>query len=68
LDINGNVSESSEKIIKIIKGNPKITTEEISSLLKLTTRAIEKNISKLKDEEIIERIGADKGGYWKIKK
>ena len=59
--------KSSEKIINIIKDNPHITIEEMSSLLSLSTRAIEKNISKLKAQGLIERVGADKGGCWKIK-
>ena len=35
--------------------------------LKLTTRTIEKNIKLLRESGRLERIGADHGGYWKIK-
>jgi predicted HTH transcriptional regulator len=34
---------------------------------KTKQRGIEDNLSKLKAKGIIERIGAAKGGYWKIK-
>jgi ATP-dependent DNA helicase RecG len=31
-----------------------------------TERAVEKQLAKLKEKDIIDRIGPDKGGYWKI--
>ena len=58
--------KSSVKIINIIKGNPLVTIEELSGLLKITTRAVEKNLCKLKANGFIERIGPDKGGNWKV--
>jgi len=38
----------------------------LSKKLNLTTRAIEKNLSKLKADGKLKRIGSDKGGYWKV--
>lgn len=58
--------KSSEKIARLIKANTQITIKELAEQLKISTRAIEKNISKLKKENRIERIGSDKGGHWKI--
>jgi fido (protein-threonine AMPylation protein) len=58
--------KSSEKIMRLIKANTQITIKELAEQIKLSTRAIEKNISKLKTENRIERIGSDKGGHWKI--
>ncbi len=58
--------KSSEKIIHLIKDNARITIKELAAQLNLTTRAIEKNIAKLKTGGIIERIGGDKGGRWKV--
>jgi ATP-dependent DNA helicase RecG len=34
--------------------------------LGLSSRAVEKQLSKLKDMGVIERIGPAKGGFWKI--
>jgi len=59
--------KSSEKILNLINDNPAITIEELSALLKITTRAIEKNLFKLKAKGLLERVGPDKGGYWKVK-
>jgi len=58
--------KSSEKIMRLIKANTQITIKELAEQINLSTRAIEKNISKLKTENRIERIGSDKGGHWKI--
>jgi ATP-dependent DNA helicase RecG len=38
----------------------------LSAEIGITTRAIEKQIAKLKSEKKIERIGPLKGGYWKV--
>lgn len=58
--------KSSEKIMRLIIANTQITIKELAEQLKISTRAIEKNIAKLKAENRLERIGGDKGGYWKI--
>jgi ATP-dependent DNA helicase RecG len=46
--------------------NKEITIPELAELIGVTTRAIEKQIEKLKKTKKIRRVGADKGGYWEI--
>ena len=46
--------------------NPQITQSEICRLTGLGRTAITRRISKLKEANIIERIGSDRNGYWKI--
>ena len=58
--------KSREKIKTLIKENPNITTMEMSEIIGISIKGIEKHISNLKKEGIIDRIGADKGGNWKI--
>lgn len=58
--------KSSEKILRLIKADTYITIKALADQLGLTTRAVEKNIAKLKTENRIERIGGDKGGQWNI--
>ncbi len=55
------------KIIELIKGNPKITRNELASELNITSDGIKYNLRKLINKDIIERIGPNNGGYWKIK-
>jgi len=54
------------EVLELIKENPKITRGELSDKLEINPSAIQRHIQKLKTEGLIERIGGDKGGYWKI--
>lgn len=58
----------SEKILRLITENNHITTGELSVLLNKTTRTIERQLKELKEQGYLQRIGPDKGGYWKIVK
>ena len=60
-------SEKTEaQILNLLLRDPKITTKKLADALDLSTRAIEKQLSKLKDQGVLERIGSDKGGEWKV--
>jgi predicted HTH transcriptional regulator len=58
--------ETVEKILDIIKNNPKVTQKELSNLTNLSRRGVEWNIAQLKQKGILTRIGGDRGGRWKI--
>lgn len=55
-----------EKIINLIKENPYITQTEMASKIGITRDGISYNIKMLKDNGIIERVGATKNGSWRI--
>jgi ATP-dependent DNA helicase RecG len=59
-------SQSQEKILTIMKNNPKVSAKAIANEIGLTARGVEKCISNLKALGLIERVGASKGGYWKV--
>ena len=42
------------------------TATEISELLNTSLSTVKRKIKNLKEQGIIERIGSDKTGYWKI--
>ncbi|MBU1166004.1 winged helix-turn-helix transcriptional regulator, partial [Candidatus Micrarchaeota archaeon] len=46
--------------------NPRITQKELMTETGLTRRGVEWNLSKLKNEGKLKRIGPDKGGHWEI--
>ena len=58
--------KSSQKILDMIVSNPHITIREMADVLKITDRAIKKNIESLKKEGVLKRVGPDKGGSWKV--
>lgn len=60
------MEKSVEKIIKAMKENPKITGKELTVLVGLSRRGVEKNIKKLQEKGLLRRVGPDKGGYWEV--
>ena len=56
-----------EKILKLIKSNPSITQTQMAKVLGITRDGVSYNIKQLKDNGIIERVGATKNGYWIVK-
>ena len=58
------VEKTVEKILHIIKEKPEITQKELMIITGLTRRGVEWNILQLKNNGIIRREGADKGGKW----
>ncbi|MBI4676027.1 MAG: putative DNA binding domain-containing protein [Elusimicrobia bacterium] len=58
--------KSSEKVLALMMRNPLACAREIAGTLGLTSRAVEKQISKLKKDGRIQRIGPDKGGRWEV--
>lgn len=59
-------NKSQETIIKLIRNNPNITIPQIMIETNLAVASIKKNLKILKDDKIIERVGSNNGGYWKI--
>jgi ATP-dependent DNA helicase RecG len=60
--------KSSEKILQIISDNKFISARELAQELKISQRAVEKNLAALKKEGNLKRIGPAKGGHWEITK
>jgi predicted HTH transcriptional regulator len=65
-EISKKTEKTADKILRLIQNNPYITQEKLIKLTGLTRRGVEWNISQLKTKKLIERIGPNKGGYWKI--
>lgn len=63
-----NVEEMSieEKILTLFKANPTMTAKQLSSILGLSERQIERTIAALKTAGRLERVGANKNGSWRV--
>lgn len=57
-----------EKIITIIEENKNITASELADMVDISIKGVEYQISKLKKEGTLNRIGSDKSGYWEVVK
>jgi len=65
-----NVTETENKeneIIDLINKNNYISTTEIAEKLSVSRMTIHRYLEKLKSKGLIGRVGADKGGYWRVK-
>ena len=57
--------KSREKIIHLLQSQPMPTTQELIKHVGLSKSGIEKIIRQLKKDNIIKRIGPNRGGHWK---
>ena len=60
------LNRTRQTIISEMRNNPNITKAELSRILRISTTAIDNNISFLKKNGYIERIGSNKTGYWNV--
>lgn len=65
-NITVKLRQTQKDIVNLIKENPCITQNEIASKLNIARETVNRNMKKLQQEKIIQRLGADKNGSWKI--
>ncbi len=55
-----------EKILALIKSNPYISISSIAEVCGMSIKTTRNLIDELRKAKLLERIGPDKGGYWKV--
>ena len=60
------VTDNQKAIIRIILEDKTVTTSQLSFKIGISQRKIKENISKLREAEILRRVGSAKGGHWEI--
>jgi ATP-dependent DNA helicase RecG len=60
------LSKTAMAIVERMIATPDITIAELAAKLSRSKRAIELQISKLKQSQVIGRVGPDKGGHWEV--
>ena len=68
VNVTVKLTVNQKKILEEIKKNPFSTQKELAEIVGITRKNINENMKKLQSQKIIERIGADKNGHWKISK
>jgi fido (protein-threonine AMPylation protein)/biotin operon repressor len=76
-DVGDNVGESAcdvgekldieSSILAILKERPDLSAKKIAALLGKTSRTIERHIKELREQGLLVRVGADRGGHWKVR-
>ncbi|GHT41532.1 transcriptional regulator [Bacteroidia bacterium] len=68
-DVPENVPENRlDSMLELIKKDADISMLDLSKHLEVNHKTIKRDIGKLKAKGLLERVGPDKGGYWKINK
>ena len=65
-EVTDRVTDNQKTIIELISKNIHITITELSELVGISTRKIKENIAKLKEKNVLKRIGTGKTGYWEL--
>jgi len=58
--------KTSEKVFSALQTGPESTIAQLAAQVGVTTRTIERALSKLQQDNRVTRIGPDKGGHWKV--
>lgn len=59
-------SDQIKMILELIKEKPQISRSEISHKMGLHESSVKRRLKMIVDKGIIQRIGSDRGGHWKI--
>ena len=60
------LSKSEQRVVKLLATDPRITIGTLSRRLQLSEAGINKVLAALRKKGIIERVGANKNGFWKV--
>ncbi|CDG18852.1 Fic family protein [Xenorhabdus doucetiae] len=60
------LNATAQKILSVIAARPAITITQLADELGVSRRTIERNIKLLQDMGRLMRVGAKKGGYWRV--
>lgn len=66
INVGENVGENERKILSVIAHTPRASAREMAEALGITSRQCERILASLKQKGVITRVGAAKGGHWKI--
>ena len=66
VSVDENLNEIERKISGLILNDPTLTAEKISDNVEKSKRTAERYLKALQEKGFIERVGANKNGYWKV--
>lgn len=58
--------DNDKRVLLLLNSNPTFTSQKIADILGVTKRAVEKIIKRFRENSLVERIGNNKTGYWKV--
>lgn len=58
--------ETPARILLLLRAEPGLTASALAKRLGLSTRGVELQLAKLKSDQKLRRVGANKGGHWEV--
>jgi len=68
-DVPANVSANvgvNDKVLELLRQEPRLSAKELATLLNKTTRTIERHLKALREASRLRRVGSDKAGHWEV--
>ena len=62
----GRMTEEERKVTELLRIDSSYTTIKMAQMLGISRKTVSKRLKSLKDKGIIERVGSDRKGYWKL--
>jgi len=63
-----NLSDKEKRVLEIIKEDPHIVITQIVVLSGFSRSTVTRALDVLQSQNLIQRVGAKKSGYWKVKR
>ena len=60
------MTEEERKVTELLRIDSSYTTIKMAQMLGISRKTVSKRLKSLKDKGIIERVGSDRKGYWKL--
>lgn len=61
------VNDTQKKILKEMRKKPGITYDELAEIVNKSRRTVIRQVKNLREQGLVQRIGSDKSGHWKIR-
>lgn len=61
-----NLTDNQRQIVNLLLGNSKMSMAELARQIGISKRKILDNINKLKEQNLLRRVGENKTGYWEV--
>ena len=65
-EINGGITEAELLMLSLLKQSPSMTNTDLAAASGKSERTISRLLATLKNKKLIQRIGSNKTGYWKV--
>ena len=60
------MAEDERQVTELLQKNSEYTTTMLAEALGISRKTVSKRLKSLKEKGIIERVGSDRKGYWKL--